>query len=126
MEYSIEKKSASSGSLLKFEGALTIYVITDLKSELLKELNSAEGSLTIDFAGLEEIDTAGIQLLILLKEQARQIGVELVYSSHSPALLRVMDLYGLVGYFADFIRLNKKERAGYRFKYGVKKITNPA
>jgi anti-sigma B factor antagonist len=82
------------------EGELSIYTAADSKVALLNALAGAQ-DLEIDLASVTEIDTAGVQLLILLKREANRQGKRLVLSGHSPAVMELTELYNLAGWFGD-------------------------
>lgn len=79
---------------------LTIYHAAELKPALLQALLRAE-ELEIDLRQVAEMDSAGLQLLVLLKREAAEAGKRLRLSSHSPAVLRVFDLFNMASYFGD-------------------------
>lgn len=51
------------------DGELTIYTVVDAKTKLVKALDRAD-SMEVDLAGVTELDTAGLQVLMLLKRDA--------------------------------------------------------
>jgi anti-anti-sigma factor len=79
---------------------MTIYTALELKGWLLAPLNQCS-ELEIDLAGVSEIDSAGLQLLVLTKNEARARGKTLRISGHSPAVLELLDLCNLEGFFGD-------------------------
>lgn len=85
---------------LRLEGELTIYSAGETKLRLLEALGRAK-SLDIELADVTEVDTAGLQLLILAKDEAARQGKSLRYLNHSPALLATLDLCGLTERFGD-------------------------
>lgn len=85
---------------LRLDGELTIYRAQELKQALLEPLAS-NTVLEIDLSGVSEIDTAGMQLLILAKVQARARKSELNLVAHSPAVLDALEVLNLAGYFGD-------------------------
>jgi anti-anti-sigma factor len=98
---SLEQKILEDGRCeVALEGELTIYAARDLQAELLACLD-AHPALTLDLGAVTEVDTAGVQILLLLKREARTTGKPLAFVSHSPAVLEVMDLYNLNGVFGD-------------------------
>ena len=70
-----------STACLPIEGEMTIYRAAELKQTLLNALNGAT-SLEVDLHGVTEIDSAGIQLLMLAKatgqarSEERRVGKE--------------------------------------------------
>lgn len=79
---------------------MTIYQAQSQKDQLLAAL-AATGHLELDLREVAEMDTAGLQLLILLKREATQHGKALTISGHSPAVQQALDLCNLVGVFGD-------------------------
>jgi len=88
-------------SALSLTGELTIFRAAELKDELLQLLPEAGGVLELDLSQVSELDTAGLQLLMLLKKTAGQRGCELRLLAHSPAVLEVFDLLNVAAYFGD-------------------------
>jgi anti-sigma B factor antagonist len=85
---------------LRIQGALTIYRAAELKETLLAALPAA-GPLEVDLSGVTELDSAGLQLLMLTKITAQAQACELRLVGHSPAVLEVFDLLNLAAYFGD-------------------------
>jgi anti-anti-sigma regulatory factor len=50
---------------------------------------------------VSEIDTAGVQLLMLAKQAALARNSELRLTGHSPAVLEVFELLNVAAYFSD-------------------------
>jgi anti-anti-sigma factor len=86
---------------LALDGELTIYRAAELKERLLDALAATEAVLEIDLSGVDEIDTAGLQLLMLAKREAAACGRQLRLVAHSRAVLAAFDLLNLAGYFGD-------------------------
>ena len=63
----------------------------------------------IDLAGVSEIDSAGLQLLVMAKNEARARGKTLGISRHSPAVLEVLDTCNLEGFFGDAVLIHPLE-----------------
>ena len=94
------KKSQDGTSVLHIEGDMTIYRAAELKQTLLASLEQAE-ELEVDLAAVTELDTAGVQLLILAKKQALTKQRTLRLIAHSPTVLEVFELLNLAAYFDD-------------------------
>ena len=77
----------------------------------LRELLLAETTLhdIVDLSGVSEIDTAGQQLLIAAKIRAMALGTTLRVIAHSPAVVEVLDLCRLGGFFGDPVLIAESE-----------------
>lgn len=87
-------------SLLHIEGDMTIYTAAELKAELMPHL-SQPLEREIDLSNVSEIDSAGLQLLMLAKREAGRHACPLRLTEHSRAVLEVLDLCNLATYFGD-------------------------
>ncbi len=85
---------------LRIDGAMNIYRAAELKETLLAALPSS-GPLEVDLSGVTELDSAGLQLLMLTKIAAQAQACELRLVAPSPAVLDVFDLLNLAAYFGD-------------------------
>ena len=83
--------------VLRIEGEFTIFRAAEFKPLLLE----APAPQEIDLSGVTEIDTAGVQLLMLAKQEATRQQRELRLVGHSPAVLDVFELLNVAGYFND-------------------------
>jgi len=81
-------------------GEMTIYSAAELKPALLEALGQS-GEIEIDLSSVSEMDTSGVQLLMLMKREAVAAGKAMTLSGHSPAVLEVFELLGLGGWFGD-------------------------
>jgi anti-anti-sigma factor len=87
------------GSLV-LEGELTIHHALDMKQALLSVLAQSE-SIEISLAGVTEMDTAGAQLLLMIKREAEEQGVALRLKDHTSAVRTVVDTMQLAGTLGD-------------------------
>lgn len=94
----------SAPTVLRLEGDLTIFRAMELKPQLLATPPVDE----IDLSGVSELDTAGVQLLMLAKKTAlaQQRDVKLV--AHSPAVLEVFELLNVAAYFGDHLVMDSR------------------
>lgn len=79
---------------------LTIYHALEQKQRLLEALADAE-HLELDLRQVSEIDTAGLQLLILLKKEAQQNGKKVAIVAHSQAVRSIIDFCNLATELGD-------------------------
>lgn len=83
---------------LPMEGELTIYTAQETKKALLDALHD-HPLLAVDLSSVTELDTAGIQLLMLSKQEAEREGKEIRFVSPSQAAKELIGLYELTSYF---------------------------
>lgn len=88
--------SVASACLL--EGELTIYRAADLKDVCLAAIDADEPAL--DLSGITEIDTAGVQLLLLARREASARGRTLLLKAPSPAVCNAFELLELAQHLA--------------------------
>ena len=90
------------------DGEITIYNAATLKDQLASVLDDPR-QLEIDLANVSEIDSAGVQLLMLAKKHRAGAGHALALTNHSPAVLDVFETMGLVSYFSDPVVLTRTQ-----------------
>ena len=79
---------------------LTIYHALDQKNTLLDAL-AASDELELDLLPVSDMDTAGLQLLILLKKEAQRSGKRVSIVAHSQAVREVIDFCNLATELGD-------------------------
>ncbi len=92
--------SASAAFCLAIDGELTIYRAAELKPVLLGALNG-HTAVEIDLSAVSEIDTAGVQLLMLAKRTAQSRDIVLRLVAHSPVVVDAFELLDLAAFFGD-------------------------
>lgn len=98
----IDNRSDGARRRLVIDGDLTIYNAAELNRALLAQLDDAE-SLELELGGVAELDSAGLQVLAMLKREALQRGVDLQLTRHSEAVYEVLELFGMQSEFADSV-----------------------
>jgi anti-sigma B factor antagonist len=96
----VTAKKKRGVSLLQISGDMTIYTAAILKQELMQHL-SKPCEREIDLSEVSEMDSAGLQLLIMAKREAEQHKKPLLLTRHSHAVLEVMDICNMAAYFGD-------------------------
>jgi anti-sigma B factor antagonist len=86
--------------LLSLTEDLTIYHALDQKTILLDAL-AATDELELDLLQVSEIDTAGLQLLLLLKKEAQRSGKRISIVAHSQSVRTVIDFCNLAAELGD-------------------------
>ena len=102
--FQIENSTHEGAPSLQLVGELTIYAVAEAGT-LLSAALDRNPVLQLNLAELEELDSAGLQLLVWLKQEARRRGRTLTLFAHSPAVLEVFDLLKVAGLFGDPILL---------------------
>lgn len=79
---------------LRFEGELTVYSIGEATQAFRSAVD--QGALSrVDLSGVTDLDTAGLQLLVLAKRISSSEGEGIKLVNHSEAVLRLVELAGL-------------------------------
>ncbi|MRW90919.1 STAS domain-containing protein [Duganella sp. FT80W] len=96
---------ADDVSRISLDGELTIYRAADVKVIVLEALRKTR-VLEIDLSGVIELDTAGLQVLMLAKQTAAADQRELRLLQHSPAVLEIFEMLDLVAFFGDAVLIH--------------------
>lgn len=88
---------------------LTIYTALDSKQALLDVLNTSD-ALELDLSQVGEIDTAGVQVLMLAKREAHTKGKEFKIVAHSSVVRQTLDFCNLASYFGDPVVISANEQ----------------
>jgi anti-sigma B factor antagonist len=86
---------------LEIEGDLTIHTARAQKERLLPALRAPYTVIEVDLAQVTEIDTAGLQLLLMGCDVAMVMGGALKLVRTSPAVAEVIELLSLQQIFAS-------------------------
>ncbi|WP_019556693.1 STAS domain-containing protein [Thiomicrorhabdus arctica] len=81
---------------IKLPENLTIHHIEAHFSELNKLFNDSGDEITVDASGIETIDTAGLQTLLVLVSNAKENGKVLTWSNSSEILKTSAEKLGLI------------------------------
>lgn len=87
---------------------LTIFTAAKQKQQLLTFLES-DHDLEINLSKVTEMDTAGLQLLILVKREAANAAKSLKFVLHSKVVLDILELANLTTAFGDQVVLAHAE-----------------
>lgn len=90
---------------IAIDGEMTIYRAADLKTTVLEALRKTR-VLEIDLSGVTELDTAGLQVLMLAKQTAAAEQRALHLLKHSPAVVEIFDMLDLVAFFGDAVLIH--------------------
>jgi len=90
-------------------GEFNIFTAEDTKKRLLHAIRqAATPEIEVDLSDVTEIDTAGLQLMVMAKREAAEHGKSVRFVGHSAPVLDLIDLCGLSGFFGDPILISSK------------------
>lgn len=90
----VESSAAAGDVMLKLDGDLTIRDVAARREDWRARIASAT-SITVDATDVQRVDTAGLQLLVALRESARRRGIACQVSQPSQPLLDAVGTLGL-------------------------------
>lgn len=96
----IQVKEHDGNIHLTIDDEMTIYTALEQKQELALQLK-ADHELQINLSTVSEIDSAGIQVLLFLKQQAAKKNSSLSLIKHSQPVVEVFELLNLSAHFGD-------------------------
>lgn len=96
----IHSSKQQQQTLISLEGELTIYNVNDLRAELLSVVNNAD-DIEINLSLVSDVDSAGLQLLMLVKREMLKQEKNLRLVAHSRAVLDAFELCDLGSFFGD-------------------------
>ncbi len=85
-------------------GELTIYTAAAEKQALQAFLETGD-ELELNLSSVSEMDSAGLQVLIVLKQEAAKRQKDLHYVMHSKAVLEVLEMTNMTATFGDQVVL---------------------
>lgn len=98
MAIKVDKKGEVSH--LSIEDEMTIYSAATLKDDLLGHLEASK-ELEVSLENVSEMDSAGLQLMLVLRSEATRTEKQLRFVKHSPAVIDVLETLDLAAYFGD-------------------------
>lgn len=93
-------KTDASVFKLPIEGEMTIFRVEELKGIILPVIANNE-EIEIDLSNVAEIDAAGLQMMISVKQEAWQSQKSLRFVGHSTIVTAALDICGLSTFFGD-------------------------
>jgi anti-sigma B factor antagonist len=74
-----------------FNDELTIVTVAEHRETLLAALRDASG-VRVDLSGISDLDTAGLQVLLLARDEGARLHVPVEFADPSPAVAEVLAL----------------------------------
>ncbi|MCW7481683.1 STAS domain-containing protein [Leptospira kanakyensis] len=116
-------RESNSGFEIIWQGYLTVPFVKEWKNLSDVWTNTKGKIIHLDLQGIERIDSAGIQFLVYLKELSQTKHYSIHLKNHSLAVLKVLDLLGLVSFFGDRVKVKKEHSNEVEFRYGTRKTS---
>lgn len=98
MSISVEQEGGQCR--LAIDGEMNIYTAAEMKPGLLEPFTGAD-EVEVNLENVSEIDSAGVQLLILAKREAAATNKSLRLVGHSQVVVDALELCNLSGFFGD-------------------------
>lgn len=102
---SIDVKREGKTARVALSGEFSIYTAAEIKAALADCMGNAD-EIEVDLFGVTEIDTAGLQLMLIAK---RNSGKEVRFVNHPPSVVRLVDLANLAGVLGDPLVISARE-----------------
>ncbi len=96
--------------VLGLSGEITIYEAENIRKSIMDAVFNDKNKIEINLAAVDEIDTCGMQVLMLAKRESERLDKELVLTSHSSPVLELMDVFNLADYFGDPLVLSSNHQ----------------
>lgn len=102
--FTLEQQASEAGTRLVLGGSLTIYDVRDARDALLGAFGGQpRGHWQLDLSALDELDTAGAQLLLAAQRQLRLSDAILEVCNPSAAALELIKLLHLHALFPSML-----------------------
>lgn len=85
---------------LLLEEEMTIYTASDLKDKLFAAVKD-HANTELDLSQVCEIDAAGLQILVLLKREAKRLRKTVSFTRLSPAVQELLSVFGMDTFFDE-------------------------
>jgi len=90
----VESGGDEDNAKIILEATLTIQKVTELHDNLLKAITDND-SLEIDASAVTTIDTASLQLLVILKQESIKLDKEVIFDFPSDKFIEAAELLGI-------------------------------
>ncbi|WP_263140685.1 STAS domain-containing protein [Pseudomonas sp. RIT-PI-AD] len=95
---------------LALSGSLTIYEVKQAHDEIRAALAAGERHWQLDLSELEELDSAGAQLLLALQRHLHGLDGQLDVRNPGDAVLELLELLHLQSLYPDLLPASPEER----------------
>ncbi|MBI6855475.1 STAS domain-containing protein [Pseudomonas lijiangensis] len=93
--FSITEGTQDTPTLMHVKGDLTIYEVRQAHELLMPLISPQAQAWQLDLSGVDEIDSAGVQLLLALQRELSLSGASATVSAASPSVMEMTGLLAL-------------------------------
>ncbi|GFM79509.1 hypothetical protein PSCICN_02010 [Pseudomonas cichorii] len=93
--FSITEGTQDAPTLMHVKGDLTIYEVRQARELLIPLMSTQAHSWQMDLSGIDELDSAGAQLLLALQRELSLAGTPATVSAASPSVIEMAELLAL-------------------------------
>ncbi|HEV2702302.1 MAG TPA: STAS domain-containing protein [Steroidobacteraceae bacterium] len=86
---------------IRVTGEMTVYTASQVKQPLIDAVCDSPANVQMDLSGVSDLDTAGVQLLLLAHREALASGRQLRLVAESNIVRDVLTLFGALGMLKD-------------------------
>jgi len=104
----ISMQNTNGRCAVALAGELTIYAAADLKDGLVGAVGEC-AEMEINLSAVSDIDTAGLQVLMLAKRHAAASNKALRLVGHSRPVMELLELYDIAALFGDPVVIPAQE-----------------
>jgi len=94
-------KYDTDASVIRVQGEMTIYRAHELMQELIPAVGNTSRHAVLDLSQVTELDTAGLQILLMAHRTAMARGMRLAVTHPSECVSEVLDLCNLSALLRD-------------------------
>ncbi|MCE0492442.1 STAS domain-containing protein [Vibrio salinus] len=89
------------GPRFSFDNEITIYTVAELKEKFYSDWSKLAGEILVDLSVVDELDGAGIQLLLQIKNDSEQNNRSVRFVNHSSLVLETFEMLNLIDRLSD-------------------------
>ena len=97
----VQSKQADGVLQVSVQEEMTIYTAQAMKEFFLNLCHAGVPEVVLDLSAVTELDSAGLQLFLMLKTESQKRAFSLRLVGHSQAIMEVFELLKLSMYFGD-------------------------
>jgi anti-sigma B factor antagonist len=105
----ITSKKSKGCWLIILDGDMTIYDAKNIKEQIVPLIEKS-GDIEIDLSLVNDIDSSGLQILMLIKRELTRRGDNLRLFAHSKSVINVFELCDLANYFGDPVLISNASK----------------